>query len=258
MQQITSAQNPTIKHLRKLVSSGQYRNEQQQAILEGVHLCQSYLVTGTMPQLCVAANSAIANPEVQQIIQATNYIKVPDSLFGSFSSLQSSVGLLFIINIPRPHVPQLATPSLLLDAVQDPGNLGTMLRTAAAAGLSAVYSSPGTASVWSPKTLRAGMGAHFTLNIYENADLAGIIQQASLPVYATSLQASQLLYDCDLTTPSAWLFGSEGRGVGQDLLDLCGQNTVIIPQNPAVESLNVAAAAAICLFEQRRQMTVQS
>lgn len=260
MNQITSAHNPTIKRLRKLATSANFRSEVNQTILEGIHLAQSYLAAGSQPALCVVTTESLSNPELQAIIGsiAGDIIEVPDSLFKSFSALQNGIGLLFVIPVTNHVNPGLQTSALLIDTIQDPGNLGSMLRTAAAAGLQDVYVSASSADVWSPKTLRAGMGAHFALNIYESVDLRTLIEDSSVPVYATSLNAQKSLYECDLTGESAWIFGNEGKGVNPELVATCGDNTVIIPQNPKVESLNVAAATAVCLFEQRRQQSLKS
>ena len=170
------------------------------------------------------------------------------------SALEQGVAILFVIAMPEKRIAAtLESDALILDRVQDPGNVGAMLRTAAAAGVKEIYLSEGSAQAWSPKVLRAGMGAHFTLTIYEGADLAVLIGRAEVPVVATSLGATRSLYDADLKTPHAWLFGNEGAGVSDDLLKLCEKDTIIIPQSDGVESLNVAAATAVCLFEQRRQ-----
>ena len=150
-------------------------------------------------------------------------------------------------------MPETLTQSaVMLDNLQDPGNLGSILRSAAAAGVEYVFCSRGTAFAWSPKVLRAGMGAHFLLKIFENADLDELIRKARVPVLATSSHADKLLYEIDLKSPVAWLFGHEGKGVSAELLALASYR-VAIPHRGAVESLNVAASAAVCLFEQVRQ-----
>jgi len=141
---------------------------------------------------------------------------------------------------------------VLLDGLQDPGNLGSILRTAAAAGIDRVFCGAGTVAAWSPKVLRAGMGAHFILEIVEDADLRALLAETRVPVFATSSHAAEPLYACDLTQPCAWLFGHEGKGVSAELLAYADKR-VTIPQNPKIESLNVAASVAICLFEQVRQ-----
>lgn len=258
MIQITSAQNPTIKHLRKLASSGTYRAKTNQTLLDGVHVCESFLQAGGLIHQLLYASSAAHDPEVEVILaclrpEKTEIIEVPDSLLATLSAVEGGAHVIGVAEVPKlPHA-KLDRASLLLDDIQDPGNLGTILRTAAAAGIERVYTSPGTASAWAPKVLRAGMGAQFVLTIYEHAQLAELMKEATTPIFATSLQAKNTVYECDLSSEVSWLFGSEGRGVSPELLELCGDNTVIIPQSSSVESLNVAAAVAVCLFEQRRQ-----
>jgi TrmH family RNA methyltransferase len=142
--------------------------------------------------------------------------------------------------------------ALLLEDIQDPGNLGSMLRSAAAAGCDAVFLSQGCADAWSPKVLRAAMGGHFVLRIYERQDLPDVAKAFSGTLLATSLQAIHSLYDCDLRGNVAFLIGNEGAGLSADLLNRATQK-ISIPMPGKVESLNAAAATAICLFEAVRQ-----
>jgi len=146
----------------------------------------------------------------------------------------------------------LSVSAVLLDNLQDPGNVGSILRSAAAAGITQVYCSAGTAFCWSPKVLRAAMGAHFVLDIVENVDLAALVSASQVMTVATSGYASERLYDVDLSVPVAWVFGHEGQGVADDLLSLTSRQ-VVIPHLGQIESLNVAACAAVCFFEQLRQ-----
>src|SRR5690606_2680245 len=141
-----------------------------------------------------------------------------------------------------------------LEDIQDPGNMGTILRTAAAVGIQRVLLSPGCASPWSPKALRAGMGAQFSVSIYEETDLFRALQNSTLPVLATVLEPDAAsLYDTDLTKPAVWLFGNEGQGISEQLAR-CATQHIYIPQAAtAVQCINVSAAAAICLYEQYRQ-----
>jgi TrmH family RNA methyltransferase len=157
--------------------------------------------------------------------------------------------------IVQPAALSLAVPQsscVILDTVQDTGNLGTILRSAAAAGIDEVFLSEGCAQAWSPRVLRAAMGAHFVLTIQEKTDIAALVASFKGQVLATGLQQAKSLYDLDLTQATAWLFGSEGQGLSEPIMALAHQQ-VIIPMAQGVESLNVAAAAAVCLFEQRRQ-----
>ncbi|UTX51159.1 RNA methyltransferase [Candidatus Saccharibacteria bacterium TM7i] len=255
---ITSAQNPLIKHIKQLATSAKYRQKNHQTILDGIHLCDAYLRAGFVPEQVIVGTESLRNPEVSGLLfrldESVPVAEVPSSLYERLSVLEQGVALLFVIALPEKRIAaRLEADALLLDTVQDPGNVGAMLRTTAAAGVDEVYLSTGSAAVWSPKVLRAGMGAHFTLRIYENVDLAQLVTNTSVPVVATSLDATQSLYEKDLSAPHAWLFGNEGTGVSEELLKLCEKDTVIIPQTDGVESLNVAAATAVCLFEQRRQ-----
>lgn len=257
MKHITSAQNPQVKFWRQLASQSKARREHQQTIFEGVHVCEAYLAAKGAPLACFVAESAVVNTEVAPLIarlQDDAITVLPDTLFRSISGVENGVGVAFVVAIPESaQPPALASDALLIDGVQDPGNLGALLRTAVAAGVRDIYLSASSASAWSPKAIRAGMGAHVAAIIYENCDLSALIQGATVPVYATSLAATNTLYEKDLTRPGAWLFGNEGAGVSEELIALCGDNAVIIPQASEVESLNVAAAAAVCLFEQSRQ-----
>lgn len=259
MKHISSAQNPLYKQLKALATSAKARREQHATILEGIHLADSFLQTGALPTMCAVSEAALANAEVTAVVTALQQhpdiqiIQLSDQQFKALSSVDNGIGLLLVIAQPVVAASATLTESaLLLDNVQDPGNVGTILRTAAAANISTIYCSPGTAAIWSPKVLRAGMGAHFALTIHENVSLATLTAQAKVPVYATTLQAEQTIYEVDLSEPAAWIVGNEGQGVSDTLLTN-SVTQLIIPQNLQVESLNVAAATAVCLFEQRRQ-----
>ena len=255
---ITSRHNQTISHLKQLVNGTKYRSKHHQTILDGIHLADAYLRAGETPWMVVVGTGSLAHAEVRAVLDRLDpeyeVIEVPDSLYEWVSPLTNGVALLMVIDLPEvKRELVIEGDTLLLDGVQDPGNVGTILRTAAAAGVKDVYLSAGAASVWSPKALRAGMGAQFGLTVFEDVDLASVIKDSTVPVYATSLEGSSSLYGKDLSGAGAWLFGNEGAGVSPELLRLCQDNLILIPQTPGVESLNVAAAAAVCLFEQRRQ-----
>lgn len=258
MKSISSRDNPLFKELKHLASSSQVRRKAGRTLLDGVHLCEAYLQHRGNPPICVVSESATIHPEVVPIVVQCDSgvgqcIVMPDALYQALSQVEHGVGLTFVIDTPREVVPEALTESaILLDNLQDPGNLGSILRSAAAAGVGAVFCSPTTAFSWSPKVLRAGMGAHFLLSIFENVDLAELIRRAAVPVLATSSHAARRVYDVDLRCPVAWLFGHEGQGVSEPLLALATQQ-VSIPHLGAMESLNVAASAAVCLFEQVRQ-----
>jgi TrmH family RNA methyltransferase len=259
---ISSRDNPLYKELRQLATSSQARRKAGRTVLDGVHLCQAYLEHLGAPRVCVVGESAQAHPEVAAIVARciaghTQCIVLPDPLYHALSQVEHGVDLLFAIDTPKAEsAPALTESAVLLDNLQDPGNLGSILRSAAAAGIGQVYCGAGTAFAWSPKVLRAGMGAHFIVRIVENANLAGLIEGADIPVLATSSHAQASLYDADLGRPVAWLFGHEGQGVSEHLLTLATQR-IAIPHLGAIESLNVAASAAVCFFEQVRQSSRQ-
>jgi TrmH family RNA methyltransferase len=255
---ITSRDNPLYKELKHLASSSQARRKAGRTLLDGVHLCQAYLQHVGKPSMCVTSETARGQSEVAAILREcearqAQCIVLPDGLYQALSQVEQGVGLLFVIETPHVDIPErLNQSAVLLDNLQDPGNLGSILRSAAAAGIEQVYCSAGTVFAWSPKVLRAGMGAHFLLTIFENVDLGGLIEASDVPILATSSHAHESVYEVDLAQPVAWLFGHEGQGVAQDLL-ACATRKVAIPHLGMVESLNVAACAAICFFEQVRQ-----
>lgn len=260
MKSITSRDNPFYKDLVKLASQSHARRKAGRTLLDGVHLCQSWLDLRGAPVHCVVSEGALQNPEVADIVARVEDLHahvtaLPDPLFGALSQVEHGVNLLFLVDTPRPLPPSGMTVSaVLLDGVQDPGNVGSILRSAGAAGITQVYCSPGTAFCWSPKVLRAAMGAHFVLEIFENVGLAALVKASAsnIAVLAMSGYAQQRLYDVDLRQPVAWLLGHEGQGVSDELMGLASHQ-VVIPHAGQVESLNVAAAAAVCFFEQLRQ-----
>ncbi|MES2298214.1 MAG: RNA methyltransferase [Pseudomonadota bacterium] len=261
MKSITSRENPLYKELKQLAGSSQARRKAGQTLLDGVHLCQAYLELRGLPPRAIVSGGALANPEVSAILAElaaraggdASIIVLPDALYKAISQVEHGVGLMFLIDTPALAVPDhLLVSSVLLDNLQDPGNVGSILRSAAAAGIKQVYCSAGTAFCWSPKVLRAAMGAHFVLDIFENVDLAALIKASKIAVLATSGYASKRLYDVDLRQSVAWLLGHEGQGVADDLLALASEQ-VVIPHQGRIESLNVAACAAVCFFEQMRQ-----
>lgn len=259
MKQITSAKNSLFKELKALAHTAKARRQHGVTFIEGVHLAESFLAAQYTPKWCVVSESALNNAEVAPIIRQCEALDVSvillnDDLFAAMSTVEAAVGVALVVAIPSVQLPDVISENaLILDDVQDPGNVGTMLRTAAAAGVRAVYCSPGTASLWSPKVLRAGMGAHVALTLYEQCDIRQFIKRASLPVFATSLDTDTTLYNSDVSAGAVWVFGNEGQGVSTDILSMDQVTKVFIPQTHGVESLNVAAATAVCLFEQRRQ-----
>lgn len=261
---ITSTSNPTVRRLRKLATSSKARREEGRAIASGAHLVRSFLDTGDTPELCIIATAAQANEEVIELVRQlqhtdTTLMELADTVYESIADVHAAVGISIVFAIPETAHAALTGDALLVEDVQDPGNLGTMLRTAAASGLADVHLSPDCASAWSPKALRAGMGAQFALHIYEQSNLQQLIESSRTPVYATMLTGDSVdLYSLDLSTPTAWLVGNEGQGVSTELATLATQRVHIPQADTPVESLNVAAATAVCLYEQFRQRHMTS
>jgi TrmH family RNA methyltransferase len=176
---------------------------------------------------------------------------VADPLFAGISGLESPAPIGFIVPWAGSAALRGSEPTVVLERVQDAGNVGTILRSAAAFGFTQVVALSGTAALWSPKVVRAGMGAHFALNLVEQAELAALASLAP-PLLATSSHATQAIDESTLPWPCAWVFGHEGMGVSEELMRRCSQR-LAIPQPGGEESLNVAAAAAVCLYESARQ-----
>lgn len=254
MKKITSRENALYKELKKLATSAQARRRASCTLLDGVHLCQMYLEHIGQPQWCVVSESSQSHPEIAELLaQTDNQLMLTDALYQSLSQVEHGVGLFFVAPTPTFNLPEQITQTVvMLDNLQDPGNMGSLLRSAAAAGIKQIFCSAGTVSAWSPKVMRAGMGAHFLLEIIENVDLLSALKKTPIPVLATSSYANKTVYDCDLTQPVVWLFGHEGQGLSEELMQRATEQ-VTIPHRGKVESLNVAASAAICFFEQVRQ-----
>lgn len=257
MKQIISAQNEALKHLSKLLTQAKARREQQQAVLEGTHLLDAFLNAGGKPLQVFVPESKLEQAEVQGLLTRVerNRISVANSAaLTKISSLTQAQDLMTQIALPANEMAPQTGDCVVLEQVQDPGNMGTILRSAAAAGVGQVVLSADCVDVWSPKVLRAAMGAHFLLKLSTRADLAAWRAHYRSPVWATALSDSKphLLYELDLCGACAWIFGNEGSGISP-AMQQAATGTVKIPMLGATESLNVAMAATICLFEQMRQ-----
>jgi RNA methyltransferase, TrmH family len=264
MKAIVSRDNALYKRLKALAGSTPQQRRSGQALLEGLHLASAYLDSAGQPEWCVVTESALAHPEAQQIVarvEAQRCISLSDALFGQLSSLVNGIGMLFLVNRPAPELPARIAPeqgsAVVLDGVQDAGNVGSILRSAAAAGVGRVFCAPGTAYAWSSKVLRAGMGAHFLLDIHEDVPAETLLARLDTPAALTDSHGAQALDACDLRGPMVWVFGNEGAGVSAPWRASRALR-VTIPQPGGMESLNVAAAAAVCLFEQCRQQRAAS
>jgi len=257
MKQISSAANPRYKSLRKLVQSSQERRSTGLSVLDGVHLAAAYRECGGTPRAIVVSRTGLANPEVRGLLEKMEGVEIivlGDALFGVLSSVATPTGILAVVETPRPQaMPQRMDACAMLEDLQDPGNLGSILRSCAASGVGHVLLSKGSVHAWSPRVLRAGMGAHFALSIHEEADLLAAARQFEGTRVATQALAPRAVFEVDLKGRVAFMFGNEGSGLSARLL-AAADAVVSIPMPGRAESLNVAAAAAVCLFERVRQL----
>jgi len=253
---IASEDNPRFKALRRLLELSRERKRQGMSLLDGIHLVAAYRDHIGLPEQIVVSASGLENPEIRTLLEALEPLRplvLSDALFRQLSTVETPTGVLAAIKTPRAHaVPADLDACAMLEDIQDPGNLGSILRTAAAAGFKHVFLSKGSVHAWSPRVLRAGMGAHFVLQIHEQSDLPAVARAFGGKVIAVSQRATKSVFDVDLTGSVALMFGNEGAGLSRTLIDIAHES-VAIPMPGRVESLNVAAAAAVCLLERVRQ-----
>lgn len=249
VQSISSRENALLKDLRRLAQDSAAYRRQGQIWAEGDHLCRAALLRGWQPHTAIFSASFWPLAPAEWTQCATKNIVVPDPLFASISGLASPAAMGFIFALPTPALLQTQAATVILDRVQDAGNVGAILRSAAAFGFTQVIALKGTAALWSPKVLRAGMGAHFGLTLLDGSEPEALATLA-VPLVVTSSHAGmalhQLVRDARLPMPCAWAFGHEGQGVGPELTARAGLQVRIV-QPGGEESLNVASAAAICL-----------
>lgn len=260
MKTITSRDNPFFKQLRSLAEDPREQRRQGLTILDGPHLVGTYLSRRGLPRHLLVSESGLQHPEVRSIVEAhlrsdaaLEVLSLRDSLFREISGTQAPVGIGAVIDIPQQAAPvRLVGDCVVLDGVQDAGNVGSIMRTAAAAAIPTVVLGRGCAGPWTPRVLRAAQGAHFSLAIIEHPALAELLSEFEGHSYAAVAHAGATLYQAEIRSPYAWVFGSEGQGVSAGVLANC-VNAVTIPMATQSESLNVAAAAAICIYEGVRQ-----
>lgn len=253
---ITSRDNGFIKDLKRLAREASAYRRLGYVWLEGDHLCRAALSRGLRADTAVFSDSYWSETSKEWAQTASKVVILPDALFAEISALESPAKMGFILpwqGAATQLQPGVAT--LVLDRVQDAGNVGAMLRSASAFGFAQVLALKGTAALWSQKVLRAGMGAHFGLHLVESASAADIAQ-LNVPLLATSSHQGAFLHQADLPWPCAWAMGHEGQGVGPEVASQA-QLWVRIAQPGGEESLNVAAAAAICLHASALQACKQ-
>lgn len=242
---ITSRDNPLLKELRRLSQDGTSYRKSGRFWVEGDHLGRAALLRGRRPAIAVLAESAWSTFGAEFGAVADKTVLLPNALFDGISGLETPTRLGFVFDLPPEQGVAAGQASVILDRVQDAGNVGSILRSASAFGFRQVIALKGTAALWSPKVLRAGMGAHFALRLVEGLEPA-VLDQLGVPLLVTSSHQGEDIHRQHLPWPCAWALGHEGQGVGPDLMARASL-FVRIAQPGGEESLNVAAAAAICL-----------
>ncbi len=243
--EISSRDNAFVKELRRLSrESGMYR-KLGHVWLEGDHLCRAALTRGLTPKVAVFSKSFWPLAPVEWAQAASKVIVLDDALFADISGLESPARMGYILPWQADTAILPEAPTVVLDRVQDAGNVGSILRSASAFGFKQIIAMKGTAALWSQKVLRAGMGAHFALHLVEGVGPEAL-QQLNVPLLVTSSHRGGLIHASTLPWPCAWAMGHEGQGVGEAVEALAAQH-VRIAQPGGEESLNVGAAAAICL-----------
>ena len=253
---IRSRDNALYKTLSHFSKSSHERRKRGVTLLDGPHLIESFHAAGHAINILALNESGAKRPEVAGLfdsVQAYEKIRLSDRLFQDIAAVNTPTGIMALVDTPSPKGnPDRKADALLVETLQDPGNLGSILRSAAAAGVQQVLLSRASVFAWSPKVLRAGMGAHFALQIFEDFDLMAFATGFEGTCIAMEAEAPQSLFDLRLKGPVAWLLGNEGGGLSAELAALAAAR-VHIPMSRGIESLNVAAAAAVCLFERVRQ-----
>ncbi len=242
---ISSRDNALLKELRKLAQDAAAYRKQGKVWLEGDHLCRAALERGQKPAMGVFRESFWLAAQAEWGRAAARNVIIADALFDALSGLESPARMGFVIDLPAPAAVAGNAPTVILDRLQDAGNVGAILRSASAFGFRQVIALKGTAALWSPKVLRAGMGAHFALDLIESAE-PGTLDALAVPILTTSSHQGDLLHLAKLPWPCAWALGHEGQGVGDEVASRASL-AVRIAQPGGEESLNVASAAAICL-----------
>jgi TrmH family RNA methyltransferase len=247
MTAIRSRDNPRVKRWAKLVSDASLRRSENKVILEGPHLVAEALQAGLKPLALIVSETGLRRAEIRKLVGEREPVVLGDHIFGIVADAETPPGIAAEIEIPRGSAdPQ--SPSVFLEGVQDPSNVGAVLRSAAAFGVGEVVLDRACADPWSPKVLRAAMGGHFRLAFRDAPDLEKELQGFSGTTVCTVSSGGMSLKKSHLKGRLGWIFGAEGRGISETIVRRAALK-VTIPMARGTESLNVAAAAAIFLYE---------
>jgi TrmH family RNA methyltransferase len=245
---LTSRDNPKVKRWAKLVRDAKLRKKEGRLLVEGPHMVEAALHAGLKPHVLLVSERGQGDAEIQKLIAGANALVLADSVFAAIVDAETPPGIAAEIDLPKR---QASGTTLFLEGVQDPGNVGTIMRSAAAFGVACVVLDGGCADAWSAKTLRAGMGAHFAMQVSAVSSLESELERFAGRIVCAVPRGGVPLRDADLSGRLGWLFGAEGRGVSAAAARHADLK-VTIPMSTGSESLNVAAAAAICLYEGSR------
>lgn len=251
---IISTQNPKAKRVRRLLNNRRFRQRESAYVVEGTRWLAEIAASGAHPELILATPSWLAEAGNRDLAGnlAAPVIECSEEVMGWVSNVEAPPGVLVVVPIePRP-LPDTATLLLIVDGLRNPGNLGSVLRTAAAAGVDGVLLAPGCVDPYNPKVVQGAMGAHLRLPIIPASWPEIESLAASLVTWLAAAAAEKRYDEADWTRPSALILGSEASGAGSEATALA-TGSLSIPMHRETESLNAAAAAAIILFEAARQ-----
>ena len=256
---ISSTDNPIYRRLKQLATSPRACRDAHRTLIEGVHLLQAALNARVSIQTLVLRGAEPSAEALALVPQAeaqskAKLIELAPALYDAISPVEHGAGVLAEIEFETPPWPkQIVDDAIYLDNVQDPGNVGALLRTAAAAGVRHAIAGAGCAFFWSPKVMRAAMGAHFVLDLHEQIAPQAVRDAFEGEILAADATGGEDLFSVDWgRDATVWLFGGEGRGLAAETVRAANRRLRIPIESP-VESLNVGAAAAVCLFEQKRR-----
>jgi RNA methyltransferase, TrmH family len=263
---ISSTSNRWIALAKELSKSSAARQKHGLAFIEGIHLCRSFLSAqkNHAESILLVTQNYTQNTEIAALVLAWQgrLLVFTDKAFASISQVQNGPGIALLGTLPKVQSLNEAIGDIVfLDGLQDPGNVGTIIRTAASVGIRCVITAPATVSLWAPKVLRAGMGAHFDTSLHEGVSIETLLTAITpRPVLLATGHGSQSIFQTDLKPAAVWVFGNEGQGLDLPAYEAFSKlkpelvriQKVLIPIQ-SVESLNVASAAAVCFFEQWRQ-----
>ncbi len=248
---LTSTHNPKIQRVRALMARPKDRREEKAFVVEGVRLLEEAASAEWPFQFVLFTDDLSQRGKSLLGLLEARHIScelVDTGLFASLSDTQTSQGILAVVDLSPLPVPEKLSFALILDSVRDPGNLGTLLRTAAAAGVEATFLPPETTDAFAPKVVRAGMGAHFHLPIQELSWEAIRERMKGLTIYLAEMEGSLSCWEADLRAPLALIIGGEAEGASASARQLA-QKLITIPMPGRAESLNAAVAGGILMFE---------